>query len=240
MEAGGRFTVHALNGMVGAAMNELRELRRTISLGQREFAALLSIPLETYRPWDSGRRVVAAAVVQRARDAVAHHQRQHERLPLDQLAKEFHVHIRTLQAAVRTGRLVAHFSVRSVFGRPKRLATRAAAEQFMASHYRRFSGQAICPAPLPTVPHDYSEQLRALRRRLRLTQGVLARRIGAAGKAVIYQWESRKRIPSPVLWERVLRLQFRAPRRGGPGGPHAPLSVMRRPTNADHLEQDLG
>jgi hypothetical protein len=29
---------------------------------------------------------------------VAHHQRQHERLPLDQLAKEFHVHVRTLQA----------------------------------------------------------------------------------------------------------------------------------------------
>ena len=143
----------------------------------------------------------------------AHHRRQHERLPLDQLAKEFHVHIRTLQAAVRTGRLAAHFSVRSVFGRPRRLATRAAAEQFMASHYRRFSGQAFCPAPLPTVPHDYPEQLRALRRRLRLTQGGLARRIGAAGIAVVYQWESRKRTPSPVLWQRVLRLERRAPRR---------------------------
>jgi DNA-binding transcriptional regulator YiaG len=27
-------------------MNELRELRRAIGLGQREFAALLSVPLE--------------------------------------------------------------------------------------------------------------------------------------------------------------------------------------------------
>jgi addiction module HigA family antidote len=125
-----------------------------------------------------------------------------------QLAREFHVHVRTLQAAVRTGRLAAHFSVKSVFGRPRRLATRAATEQFMATHYRRFSGQSACPAPLPTVPHDYDQQLRGLRRRLRLTQDGSARRIGAAGKAVIYQWESRKRTPSPVLWQQVMRLQL--------------------------------
>ena len=155
MKAGGRFTTAATNGIVCAAMNELRDLRRAIGLGQREFAALLSIPLETYRPWDSGRRVVSAAVLQRAREAVAHHQRQHELLPLDQLARELHVHLRTLQAAARTGRLDAHFSVRSVFGRPIRSASRAAGEQFMATHYRRFSGQEICPAPLPTVPNDY-------------------------------------------------------------------------------------
>ncbi len=146
MEAGGRFTTVATNGIVGSAMSELR---RAIGLGQREFAALLSIPLETYRPLDSGRRAVSVAVLQRARKAVAHHQRQHERLPLSQLAKELHVHIRTLQAAVRTGRLDAHLSVKSVFGRPRRLATRAAAEQFMATHYRRFSGQEVCPDPLP-------------------------------------------------------------------------------------------
>src|SRR5882757_6892620 len=59
-------------------MNELRELRRAIRLGQRGFAALLSIPLETYRPWDSGRRVVSAAVLQRAREAVVHYQRLQE------------------------------------------------------------------------------------------------------------------------------------------------------------------
>jgi DNA-binding transcriptional regulator YiaG len=129
-------------------------------------------------------------------------------LPLDQLAKELHVHVRTLQAAVRTGRLDAHFSVKSVFGRPRRLATRAAAAQFMATHYRRFSGQAVCPTPLPTVPNNYDQHLRALRRRLRLTQDGLARRIGAANKAVVYQWESRKRTPSPVLWQQVMRLQL--------------------------------
>ena len=188
-------------------MSELRELRRAIDLGQREFAAMLSVPLETFRPWDSGRRVVSVAVLQRAREAVAHHQRQNELLPLEQLAREFRVHVRTLQAAVRTGRLDAHFSIKSVFGRPRRLATRAAAERFVALHYRCFAGQQVCPAPLPTVPNNYDQQLRALRRRLRLTQDGLARRIGAAGKAVIYQWESRKRTPSPVLWQKILVLE---------------------------------
>jgi DNA-binding transcriptional regulator YiaG len=38
---------------------------------------------------------------------------------------------------------------------------------------------------------------------LRLTQRDFARRIGAANKAVVYQWESRKRTPSPVFWKRV-------------------------------------
>lgn len=206
MQAGGRFTTAAPHGIVCAAMNEFRELRPAIGLGQREFAALLSIPLETYRPWDSDRRVASAAVLRRAREAVVHHQRQHELLPLDQLARELHVHLRTLQAAARTGRLDAQFSVRSAFGRPIRHASRAAGHQFIARHYRCFSGQEVCPLPLPTVPDDYDDRLRGLRRRMRLTQAALARRIGAAGKAVVYQWESRRRTPSPVLWARVQAL----------------------------------
>ena len=188
-------------------MNALRDLRRAADLGQREFAALLSVPLETLRTWDSGRRPVPVPMLRRAAAAVARHQRQSEVLPLATLARELHVHVRTLQAAVRTRRLDARFSVRSVFGRPIGFATRAAGERFLTTHYRCFSGQQTCPLPLPTVPDNYDEQLRDLRRRLRLTQGALARRIGAAGKAVVYQWESRKRTPSPVLWQRVLELE---------------------------------
>jgi DNA-binding transcriptional regulator YiaG len=188
-------------------MTEVRDLRRAIGLGQRAFAALMSIPLETFRTWDSGRRAIPAPVLQRARDVVADHARQHQPLPLGRLAEELHVHVRTLQAAVRTGRLEAHFTVRSAFGRPIRFATRAAGERFMAIHYRRFAGQPARPAPLPEVPHDYDTRLRILRRQLQLTQAGLARQIGAAGKAVVYQWESRKRTPSPVLWRRVLELE---------------------------------
>jgi DNA-binding transcriptional regulator YiaG len=147
---------------------------------------------------------------------VARRARQAELLPLDQLANELHVHVRTLQAAVRTGRLDAHFSVKSVFGQPLRFATRAAGERFMATHYRRFAGQQACPSPLPTIPNDYDQQLRILRRRLRLTQDGLARRIGAAGKAVVYQWESRKRTPSPVLWERIRHVDDRGTRPASP------------------------
>jgi DNA-binding transcriptional regulator YiaG len=187
-------------------MNELRELRRAAGLKQWEFAVALSVPLETLRTWDSGRRVVPSAVLQRARTAVAHHRRQEESLSLAELARELGVHVRTLQAAARTGRLQAHFSVRSIFGRPIRSASRATGQQFLARHYRCFSGQELCPAPLPTVPDEYDKRLRAVRRRRVLTQDALARSIGAAGKAVVYQWESRKRTPSPVLWQRDLEL----------------------------------
>jgi hypothetical protein len=126
---------------------------------------------------------------------------------LDALARELRVHVGILQAAARTGRLDTHFSVQSVFGRPMRFASRAAGEQFLVTHDRRFSGQKVCPAPLPMVPDNYDEHLRNLRRRMHLTQDGLARRIAAAGKAVVYQGESGKRRPSPVLWRRVLDLE---------------------------------
>jgi hypothetical protein len=122
-------------------------------------------------------------------------------LPLDQLARELHVHLRTLQAAARTGRLDAHFSVRSAFGRPIRYASRAAGDQFIARTIGASAGRTcallLC-RPFLTIMMSTDE----LRRRMRLTQDALAR-IGAAGKAVVYQWESRKRTPSPVLWARV-------------------------------------
>jgi len=148
-------------------------------------------------------------VLRRAAAAVAHRKRQLELPPLAQLAKELGVHVRTLQAAARTGRLDTQFSVRSVFGRPMRFASREAGERFITRHYRCFGGQELCPAPLPEVPGDYDERLRDLRDRRGLTHAALARRIGAAGKAVIYQWESRKRTPSPVLWRRVVDLESR-------------------------------
>ena len=183
------------------SMTDLRQLRRHAELSQCAFARIAPRASEHLRMWDSRLRPVPVLMLVRARTAVEHHARQTELLPLSRLAKELRVHVRTLQAAVRTERLEAHFSVKSVFGRPRRLATRAAAERFMATHYRRFAGQTACPAPLPVVPNDYDRQLRILRGWFRLTQGALARCIGAAGKAVVYQWKSRKRTPSPVLWQ---------------------------------------
>ena len=50
--------------------------------------------------------------------------------------------------------------------------------------------------------------LLGLRARQRWTQEQLARAIGVAGKAVIYQWESRRRKPSAALWRRVSFWRF--------------------------------
>ena len=200
-------------------MNALRELRRAANLSQQECAALIGVPVNTFRMWDSGLRPVPPYVLQRTQVATREHARNTEPLSLDQLARELGVHQRTLRAAARTGRLQATFSSRSAFGRPIRLATRAAGQTFMRKDYRRYGGQSPAVAPLPSVPDDYDKRLKRLRRSLRLTQYDLARRIGAANKAVVYQWESRKRRPSPVFWKRVEAM-------GGAGSktPRAPIA----------------
>jgi DNA-binding transcriptional regulator YiaG len=184
-------------------MTPLRELRCAADLSQQEFATLIDVPLNSFRMWDSGLRPTPPPLLQRATMAVTEHARNTELLSLDQLARELGVHQRTLRAAARTGRLQVTFSSRSAFGRPIRLATRVAARAFMQKDYRRFGGQSPAVAPLPSVPDDFDGRLKRLRRRLRLTQHDLARRIGAANKAVVYQWESRQRTPSPVFWQRV-------------------------------------
>ena len=39
-----------------------------------------------------------------------------------------------------------------------------------------------------------------------MSQTRFAELVGAAGKAVVYQWESRKRCPSPLFWRRIEEL----------------------------------
>ncbi len=80
----------------------------------------------------------------------------------------------------------------------------------MATWYRRTYGRgrrrpvAVCRV---TVPANYATTLVGLRHRLGLSQQQLAAKVGAASKAVVYQWESGKRKPSLVFWLRVERLQ---------------------------------
>jgi DNA-binding transcriptional regulator YiaG len=187
----------------------LRDLRRAVGLKQKAFAALIDVSVETLRTWDSGRRPVPPAILQRARKAVVDLPRNTELLSLDQLARELGVHVRTLRAAARTGRLVVQFSSRSVFGRPIRFATRSAASAFMERYYRQsYSRTARRPSPPDMhVPSDCADRLSQVRQTLRLTQGQFAEAIGAASKAVVYQWESKKRKPSPVFWQRIEQLE---------------------------------
>ncbi len=84
-------------------MNDLRALRRGAGLSQREFAELVGAALNSFRMWDSGLRPVPAPMLRRAREALEHRAHQTELLPLRRLASELGVHVRTLQAAARTG-----------------------------------------------------------------------------------------------------------------------------------------
>src|SRR5712692_5902639 len=102
-------------------------------------------------------------------------------------------------------------------------------ERYYRQSYSRFA-----PKPQPPeqtcVPADYVRRLLQLRRHLRLTQTELAEQIGAAGKAVVYQWESRKRTPSPVFWRRIEGLMVGERVRSA-----KPVDNVRSPTGASGL-----
>ena len=82
-------------------------------------------------------------------------------------------------------------------------------DAFLTVHYRqrysRFAPRVLAP-PIMTVPSNFASRIIGLRLRLRISQAEFARRIGAANKAVIYQWESRQRTPSIVFWNRIEEL----------------------------------
>jgi DNA-binding transcriptional regulator YiaG len=191
------------------SVSVLREIRTKLHFSQAECAAALGVAVETFRAWDSGRRTAPAAIVRRAQTLKAK-RLAHDRVPLQILADELHVHVRTLRAAAHDGRLAATFDPRPFFGKLTATATREAAARFMATWYRRTYGRgrrrlvAVCRV---TVPVNYAATLIGVRHRLSLSQQQLAASIGAASKAVVYQWESGKRKPSPIFWLRIQRLQ---------------------------------
>jgi DNA-binding transcriptional regulator YiaG len=194
--------------MAGSA-SPLREVRTRLGLSQAECATALGVALETFRAWDAGRRPTPQAIVSQAQTLKAKRPLD-DLVPLQALADELRVHVRTLRAASHDGRLAATFGSRTFFGKLTATATREAAARFMATWYRRTYGRgqrrlvAVCRV---TVPANYASTLVGLRQRLGLSQQQLAGKVGAAGKAVVYQWESGKRKPSRVFWLRIERLQ---------------------------------
>lgn len=194
----------------------LREIRTRLGLSQAECATALRVAPETFRAWDAGRRTAPEAIVSQAR-ALKPKRTLDDRMPLQVLADELHVHVRTLRAAAHDGRLAATFGPRPFFGKLTATATREAAERFMATWYRRTYGRGR-RRPVPVfrviVPANYAARLVGLRHRLGLSQQQLAAKVGAAGKAVVYQWESGKRKPSPVFWVRLDRLLRRVENQG--------------------------
>lgn len=77
----------------------------------------LGVALETFRTWDAGRRPTPEAIVSETR-ALKAKRPLHDRVPLQVLANELHVHVRTLRAAAHDGRLAVTFGLRPFFGKP--------------------------------------------------------------------------------------------------------------------------
>ncbi len=185
----------------------LRECRIALGQSQAAFAATLGASPESYRTWDAGRRATPLKILARAH-ALATHRDDHALLPLPVLALLIGVHVKTLRAAARDGRLPVTYDTRTTFRHLRTRATPSAAKAFRRSYY----GQPVKPvdrrAPLTwaSVPGDYDAQIRALRRARGLSQARLATLVGAARKAIVYQWEARERTPSPVFWQRITAL----------------------------------
>ena len=189
-------------------MSLMRTYRRALGVSQSAFAAQLQVPRETYRPWDSGRREPPPHLLTRAR-TLAGYPDETVLLPLPVLASMIGVHVRTLHAAARSGRLVVTYDTRTTFRRLRPRATLKDARDFRRDYYGTRRRPPATPEPLTwaSVPEDYDVHIKALRRHLAISQAGLARMVGAAGKAVVYQWEARKRTPSPLFWQRVQELQ---------------------------------
>ena len=141
---------------------------------------------------------------------MATHRDDHALLPLPVLAPLIGVHVKTLRAAARDGRLPVTYDTRTTFRRLRARATLAAGTQFLRAYY----GRQVRPAdrrepPMwANVPGDFDVQIRALRRARGVSQAQLATLVGAAHKAVVYQWEARKRTPSPLFWQRLAALHW--------------------------------
>ena len=157
----------------------LRACRIALGQSQAAFAAMLGASPESYRTWDAGRRATPPKTLARAR-VLATHRDEHTLLPLAVLALIIGVHVKTLRAAARDGRLPVTYDTRTTFRRLRARATPAAARAFRRSYYGRTVRPADRRAPLTwsTVPIDYDVRIRAVRRNLGLSQ---ARFAGAGG-----------------------------------------------------------
>jgi DNA-binding transcriptional regulator YiaG len=175
---------------------------------QIAFAQQLGVSLETYRRWDADRRTPRHEILVMA-NALALRCNPLTLLPLGPLARLVGVHIRTLHAAAKDGRLRVTYDTRTTFRRLRTRATLADAEHFKREYFDKAMWPAERPARMAweTIPSDCADRIRQMRLDLGLTLGQFATRVGAARKAVVYQWESGKRCPSPVFWQRIQQLR---------------------------------
>ena len=127
----------------------LRECRIALGQSQAAFAAMLGVSPESYRTWDAGRRATPPHVIARAR-ALATHREEHALLPLPVLALLIGVHVKTLRAAARDGRLPVTYDNKTTFRRLRARATLAPARQGVSAC--RTMGGTVRPADRRAPP----------------------------------------------------------------------------------------
>jgi DNA-binding transcriptional regulator YiaG len=184
----------------------LRELRLALGLHQRAFAARLGVSVGSLRMWDSGVRIVPGPILTKAKAELARQTHEQELLPfrclpmssryISRPSNELFGMVVCRQRYRRDRPLAVRFS------RPLAPRSRLSSRIIPGLRTQALSG---CRSfrqcrMISTFSFELCASARAYQ------QEELATRIGAARKAVVYQWESRKRKPSPVFWERVQRL----------------------------------
>ena len=138
--------------------------------------------------------------------------------------------------------LVVAYDARTTFRRLRPRATLKHALDFRRHYYGTQRRPPATPVPLTwaSVPEDYDVQIRALRRHLDISQAGFARMVGAAGKAVVYQWEARKRTPSPLFWQRIIALRVPAVSPSATGArPQEHLRLAPRGLHRKEMVEDL-
>ena len=136
--------------------------------------------------------------------ALATHRDDHALLRLPLLALLIGVHVKTLRAAARDGRLPVTYDTRTTFRHLRARDSRRG--QDVSPRLLWPTGPRREPPSWASVPEDYDAEIRAFRRARGVSQAQLVTLVGAARRAVVYQWEARKRTPSPLFWQRLAAL----------------------------------
>jgi DNA-binding XRE family transcriptional regulator len=186
-------------------MTSSRSDDEKISIDRRPPCAGRALPY--IRAMDSGRRNVPPGLLAKGQDLVRMAGAD-GLMPLRALARIIHVHPRTLWSAARDGRFKANYDGRTMYRQLIGRASIAEALRFKRECYRKRGARRTLTRTRKwtDIPHDFHLRIRETRLRLGLSQAGLAALVGAANKAVVYQWETRRRCPSPVFWTRVEEL----------------------------------
>ena len=141
-----------MTASISNRFTKIRDLRMTLGMSQRAFASRLGLSLESYRPWDSGRRDTPDDVMGRAL-AIAAGDDVDPPVPLSALSRLLGINECTLRAAARDERLRVTTELPTGRSRPILRATRVEADRFKMRYYKRTTRLTQKPSPTVRLSH---------------------------------------------------------------------------------------